>query len=119
VVAVLQQHDLAFYSTAAQVLPVLVIVALVELRYLPAQTDELPGPWRFRATFGYCVLATVTEFKLLLAARNGQRGDCRRRPGHGCLDVGYWAVFAAPIIAIQRATKQREAKAQQDKRNRI
>lgn len=117
--AALQQHDLVFYSTAAQVLPVLVIVAIVELHYLPAETDNYPGPVRRRITLGYCALATVAELKLLLSLATDTGSTINSALAMVVLTLGVGMVFSAPVIAFDRARNKAEAKAGQDEKNKI
>jgi hypothetical protein len=119
VLAALQQHDLAFYSTAAQVLPVLVIVAIVELRYLPARTENLPELWRQRITMGYCGIATIAEFQLLLDLATNEKGRVTSIVAMIALTFGILMVFSAPVIALDRARSKGEAEAKQDQRNQI
>jgi hypothetical protein len=119
IVAALEQHDLVFYSTAAQVLPVLVIVAIVELRYLPAKTETYPGPVHRRLTLAVCVLATIAEFQLLLALATDNGGTFTSVVGMAALTLAVGMVFSAPVVALDDARNRARAKAEQDRRNQI
>ncbi len=65
------EHEIAFEATAAQVLPVLVVVAIVEMRLLspPDKSEFQLGHFLFVSAF--CVSAAASEIILLASLKLG------------------------------------------------
>ncbi len=96
----MKQHELAFYSTVAQVLPVLIVVATVELRILLPRQKGKTSRIRSLAVMAFAPVALSAEmvsFNVLLT------GDPPNGVEVAVVKVALWVgvllVFLAPGLA--------------------
>lgn len=117
----MRQHEIAFYSTAAQVLPVLVIVAFFELRLFRPPQERPLSPWRAYLTFLFCYSAMVAEVTCIVVLAAGEATDLGERIVRTVLMAGVVIVFWSPLPsnfkALNRFIAEHKKRQQERKSN--